>query len=86
MRKRHYIGFVGVLDKDEGDVLVSTTLNEEERLRKNIENRTKKAAYNPYENADKLDEFGNLAEPSLLKKYDETIGGEQKRTFVIGER
>ncbi|OQV18534.1 putative U4/U6.U5 tri-snRNP-associated protein 1 [Hypsibius exemplaris] len=74
----------GVLDEDAGDVLVSTALNEEERLKKNIENRKKKAAYNPYENADNLDEFGTPVEPQLLKKYDETIGGEQKKAFVIG--
>jgi hypothetical protein len=72
------------LDEDAGDVLVSTALGEEERLKKNIENRKKKSAYNPYENADDIEQFGLQSEPQLLKKYDETIGGEQKRTFVIG--
>ena len=65
-------------------MLVSTALNEEERLKKNLENRKKKATYNPYENADELDQFGNLAPPQMLKKYDEVIGGEKKGAFVLG--
>ncbi|GAV09409.1 hypothetical protein RvY_18956 [Ramazzottius varieornatus] len=65
------------------DVLVSTALSEEERLKKNLENKKKKATYNPYENADELDQFGNLAPPQMLKKYDEVIGGEKKGAFVL---
>ena len=76
---------LGVLDDEAGDVLVSTALNEEERLRRNLENRKKKAAYNPYENADDVEMLGIAAGPKLLTKYDETIGGEKKKAFVIGK-
>ncbi|XP_055339366.1 U4/U6.U5 tri-snRNP-associated protein 1-like [Paramacrobiotus metropolitanus] len=66
----------GVLE-DGSDVLVSTALTEQEKLERNLENKKKKAAYNPYEDADALQR------PGLLKKYDEVIDGDRKGQFTL---
>lgn len=39
--------------------------------------------YNPYDN-EELDDFGMLKRKDVLSKYDEEIGGEQKKSFTIG--
>lgn len=74
----------GVLDENGQDILVSSVLTEEEKLKQNIENRKKKPSYNPYEGADELEEPGVFKMPQILKKYDEEIDGERKKAFTIG--
>lgn len=72
----------GVLDEDD-DVLVNVNMIDDERYKKNIDNKKKKTAYNPYEDSE-FDEEGNYQGKSLLGKYDEEIDGAKKETFRIG--
>ncbi|XP_057652687.1 U4/U6.U5 tri-snRNP-associated protein 1 isoform X2 [Diorhabda carinulata] len=72
----------GVLEEDE-DILQNVNMIDNERYKKNIENKKKKAEYNPYEDSE-FDEYGNYQEKSLLSKYDEEIDGVKKDNFKIG--
>ncbi|CAG9863570.1 unnamed protein product [Phyllotreta striolata] len=72
-----------ILDEDGDDVLVNVNMIDEEKYRKNIENKKKKAIYNPYED-EEFDDDGNYRGKSLLGKYDEEIGGEKRESFKIG--
>ncbi|VDO93982.1 unnamed protein product [Soboliphyme baturini] len=71
-----------VLDESE-DILVDPKLTDEEHWKENVELRKRKPDYNPYE--EELDEFGNLKEKVLLKKYEEEIHGKTKESFKVGE-
>ena len=59
-----------VLEEGE-DELVSVQVEEKERLRKNLDNKTKKQLYNAYKEDDTND--------SLLSQYDEEILGPKKK-------
>ncbi|XP_066260823.1 U4/U6.U5 tri-snRNP-associated protein 1 [Euwallacea similis] len=72
----------GVLE-NEDDVLVNVNMIDNEKYKKNVENKTRKIHYNPYEN-EEYDEFGNPKEKALLSKYDEEIDGEKRDSFRIG--
>lgn len=48
----------GVLDEDEGDVLVNVNILDEEKASKNKERKKAKPEYNPYE--EEVDEFGSV--------------------------
>ncbi|XP_066145884.1 U4/U6.U5 tri-snRNP-associated protein 1 [Euwallacea fornicatus] len=72
----------GVLE-NEDDVLVNVNMIDNEKYKKNVENKTRKIHYNPYDN-EEYDEFGNPKEKALLSKYDEEISGEKRDSFRIG--
>ncbi|RWS28599.1 U4/U6.U5 tri-snRNP-associated protein 1-like protein [Leptotrombidium deliense] len=71
-----------VLDENE-DMLENVNIVDDEKVKKNIENKTKKADYRPYDEPE-YDEFGILKEKSLLHKYDEEIEGPKKASFKLG--
>ncbi|CAG8445967.1 12421_t:CDS:10 [Ambispora leptoticha] len=76
----------GILDnEEEGDQLISIQLEEEARLRKNLENKKKKPAYVAYDDEEFL--FGvNDSQKSgagILPHYDEEIEGPKKSSFTI---
>lgn len=73
----------GVLDEEEGDVLVNVNIIDEEKAVKNIEKKKAKPGYVPYE--EEMDEFGQIKPKSLLSKYDEEIDGEKATSFVLGK-
>lgn len=62
-------------DDDEGDELENLGLREQERLKKNLELKKKKADYNPLDDSDAK---------NILSKYDEEIYGEDKKRFTLG--
>jgi U4/U6.U5 tri-snRNP-associated protein 1 len=71
---------------DEGDTLVNVNMLDDERYKKNVINRKQNPntyGYDVYE--EELDEFGNLSQRSILKKYDEELEGKKKTSFVIGQ-
>lgn len=72
-----------VLDDDE-DVLENVNMLDDEKAAKNVDNKTKKPDYKPYDD-DEFDEFGILKKSSLLSKYDEEIEGPKKEMFRIGK-
>ena len=71
-----------VLDEDE-DELVNVDLVDQEKTNKNIENKTKRPEYRPYDEPE-FDEFGILKPKSLLSKYDEELDGPKKESFKLG--
>ncbi|KAI8788508.1 U4/U6.U5 tri-snRNP-associated protein 1 isoform X2, partial [Biomphalaria glabrata] len=73
----------GVLDEEEGDVLVNVNIQDDERAEKNIENKKSKPDYKPYDEPE-YDEYGMLKPSNLLSKYDEEIEGAKKESFVLG--
>lgn len=75
-----------VLDEEAKDTLVNVNIMDTERYRKNIENKKYKPGQSyGYECYDDDDEEGNaLGMRSVLKKYDDEIGGAKKSSFVIG--
>ena len=60
---------------EEGDELENLGLREQERLKKNLELKKKKADYNPLDDSDTK---------NILSKYDEEIFGEEKKRFTLG--
>ncbi|XP_064397801.1 U4/U6.U5 tri-snRNP-associated protein 1-like [Halichondria panicea] len=74
----------GVLEEMD-DVLVNVNIVDAEKAAKNVENK-KKTRQNPYDEVEEMDEFGNVNQPTLLKKYDEEIEGEKKKSFTLGVR
>ncbi|KAJ3401518.1 hypothetical protein HDV05_000394, partial [Chytridiales sp. JEL 0842] len=72
----------GVLDEDEAeDELVSVSIADKERARKNMENKKKQTGYKAY---DDDDPFGG--KKSLLSQYDDEIDGPVKVGFVLSEQ
>ena len=71
-----------VLAEDE-DVLVNIDLVDQQKANKNIENKSKRPEYKPYDEPE-FDEFGILQKKSLLSKYDEEIEGPKKESFKLG--
>lgn len=69
---------------DGEDVLENVNILDNEKAAKNVENKTKKPDYKPYDD-DEFDEFGILKKTSLLSKYDEEIEGVSNPMFRIGE-
>ncbi|KAI9346816.1 SART-1 family-domain-containing protein [Zopfochytrium polystomum] len=71
-----------ILDEDaDEDELVSVAVADKERLKKNLENKSKKKAYNAYDD----DEFKAPGQKrSLLSHYDEEIDRPVRVGFVIG--
>lgn len=72
----------GVLEEEE-DVLVNVDMVDKEKADKNIENKTKRPEYRPYDEPE-FDEFGILKPKSLLSKYDEELEGPKKESFKLG--
>lgn len=68
-----------VLDEETDDVLINVNLKDDERAKVNVENKKKKAIYNPYDDGE--DGMGK----NLLSKYDEEIDGAKKETFKLGD-
>ena len=64
---------------DEGDELISTSLAEKERLKKNLENKIRKPKYDPY--AEEYD--AETGEKTLLSKYDEDIEGKKRKVLLL---
>ncbi|MBE3041959.1 hypothetical protein IMZ48_05135, partial [Candidatus Bathyarchaeota archaeon] len=60
---------------EEGDELENVDLREQERLKKNLELKKKKADYNPLDDSETT---------NILSKYDEEIHGEMKKRFTLG--
>ncbi|XP_066597761.1 U4/U6.U5 tri-snRNP-associated protein 1 isoform X2 [Prorops nasuta] len=71
----------GVLEEN-GDVLVNVNMEDDERYKKNILNKTKKPGYDAYDD-DNFDEFG-MPKKVVLEKYDEEIEGVKKDAFALG--
>ncbi|XP_059161083.1 U4/U6.U5 tri-snRNP-associated protein 1-like [Physella acuta] len=73
----------GVLDEEDGDVLVNVNIEDDERAQKNTENKKQKPDYKPYDEPE-YDEYGMLKPNNLLAKYDEEIEGAKKDSFTLG--
>lgn len=73
----------GVLDEENEDVLENVNIVDDEKAAKNVENKTKRPDYKPFDD-DEFDEFNSLKKPSLLNKYDEEIEGPKVDMFRIG--
>ncbi|CAH0386369.1 unnamed protein product [Bemisia tabaci] len=73
-----------VLDEDD-DALVNVNLVDEERYQKNIFNKKQKPHQFGYNAYDDGEEDVEMSENQVLSKYDEEIGGEKKKSFVIGD-
>uniref|UniRef100_A0A914X4B4 U4/U6.U5 tri-snRNP-associated protein 1 n=1 Tax=Plectus sambesii TaxID=2011161 RepID=A0A914X4B4_9BILA len=73
----------GVLDEGE-EVLVNPNIIDDERARKNIELRKKKAHYNAYDD-EEVDDFGMVKKKNMLDKYDEELDGAKMDTFRLDE-
>jgi len=75
--------------KSEGDTLVNVNMVDDERAKqyvKNVKDAKNKTGYNPMEKFDsETAEMEAFGEKKLLSKYDETIDGEKKKRFQIGE-
>ncbi|KAI9314126.1 SART-1 protein [Dichotomocladium elegans] len=71
----------GILDEEEGgtDELSNVQLEDRERLRKNLENKKKKSAYNPYDDEEFI--LGGIKK-SMLPQYDED---KKPEGFEIGK-
>lgn len=72
-----------VLDEEDEDVLENVNIVDDEKAAKNIENKTKRPDYKPFDD-DEFDEFNSMKKPSLLNKYDEEIEGPKVNMFRIG--
>lgn len=71
-----------VLDNEE-DVLENVNLTDLEKANRNVENKTNKADYNPFDEPE-YDSFGRFKKKGLLSKYDEEINGLKNEAFRIG--
>ena len=60
---------------EEGDELENLDLREQERLKKNLDLKKKKADYNPLDDSETK---------NLLSKYDEELYGEDRKRFTLG--
>lgn len=75
-----------VLDEETGDALVNVNMLDDERYRKNIDNKKlnpNSYGYNVY--SEEVDEFGDIIQKDVLSKYDEEIGGSQRKQFTLGK-
>jgi U4/U6.U5 tri-snRNP-associated protein 1 len=72
-----------VLAEDGDDVLMNINIMDDEAAKRNLDNKKKRPDYNPYD-VEEVDEYGMLKEKEVLSKYDEVIGGEQKKSFQLG--
>ncbi|RHZ86130.1 hypothetical protein Glove_54g37 [Diversispora epigaea] len=69
-------------NEDEGDQLVSIQLEEQQRLKKNLENKKKKPVYTGYDD-EEFNFGGGITKKGLLSHYDEEIEGEKRNGFMI---
>ncbi|CAG8494004.1 5653_t:CDS:10 [Diversispora eburnea] len=69
-------------NEDEGDQLVSIQLEEQQRLKKNLENKKKKPVYSGYDD-EEFNFGGGITKKGLLSHYDEEIEGEKRNGFMI---
>uniref|UniRef100_A0A915EEI4 U4/U6.U5 tri-snRNP-associated protein 1 n=1 Tax=Ditylenchus dipsaci TaxID=166011 RepID=A0A915EEI4_9BILA len=68
----------GVLEDNDEEVLINPNLLENERHKRNIELKKKKGNYQPYEDDEAVDEFGQPSKQKMLSKYDEGLDGDEK--------
>ncbi|KEZ44740.1 Uncharacterized protein SAPIO_CDS2835 [Scedosporium apiospermum] len=62
--------------EEEGDELENLGLREQEKLKKNLDLKKKKADYNPLD-------MDNMDVQNVLSKYDEEIYGEKRKRFTL---
>ncbi|XP_047137880.1 U4/U6.U5 tri-snRNP-associated protein 1 isoform X1 [Hydra vulgaris] len=71
----------GILDEDNEDVLMNINIQEEEKAKKNVYNRTHKPGYRAYDEVD--DDTGLLKIKGVLDKYDDEINGTKQESFRL---
>uniref|UniRef100_A0A0X3NFR3 U4/U6.U5 tri-snRNP-associated protein 1 n=1 Tax=Schistocephalus solidus TaxID=70667 RepID=A0A0X3NFR3_SCHSO len=74
----------GVLDEDEGDVLVNVNIIDDEKAEKNRENKRKTAGLGGILQDEDEDVIMGLRAKGVLEKYDAEIDGPKKQEFVLG--
>ncbi|KAL7062739.1 hypothetical protein AAHC03_022 [Spirometra sp. Aus1] len=74
----------GVLDEDEGDVLVNVNIVDDEKAEKNRENKRKTAGLGGILQDEDEDVIMGLRVKGVLEKYDAEIDGPKKQEFVLG--
>ncbi|CAG8764014.1 1370_t:CDS:2, partial [Acaulospora morrowiae] len=70
-------------NEEEGDQLISIQLEEQNRLKKNLENKKKKPVYTGYDD-EEFNFGGGVTKKSILSHYDEEIEGEKRHGFTLG--
>ncbi|CAG8511856.1 8331_t:CDS:10 [Gigaspora rosea] len=69
-------------NEEEGDQLVSIQLEEQQRLKKNLENKKKKPVYTGYDD-EEFNFGGGVTKKSILSHYDEEIEKNKKTGFTL---
>lgn len=71
-----------ILDEDDEDVLYNVNIEDNEKAKENLRNKTKRPGYQAYDEVD--EETGDLKIRTVLDKYDEEIDGKKKESFRLG--
>lgn len=68
---------------EEGDQLVSVQLEEQQKLKKNLENKKKKPIYTGYDDEEFNFGGGGIPKKSFLSHYDEEIEGNRRMVNIF---
>ncbi|RIA92964.1 SART-1 protein [Glomus cerebriforme] len=71
-------------NEEEGDQLVSVQLEEQQKLKKNLENKKKKPIYTGYDDEEFNFGGGGISKKNILSHYDEEIDGDRRTGFRLG--
>ncbi|CAB4383091.1 unnamed protein product [Rhizophagus irregularis] len=71
-------------NEEEGDQLVSVQLEEQQKLKKNLENKKKKPIYTGYDDEEFNFGGGGIPKKNFLSHYDEEIEGNKRMGFKLG--
>lgn len=72
----------GVLEEDEGDVLVNVNVIDNEKADENVKNKKTDIHYKGYDDGE-YDEYGQYKARDILEKYNEEIGGKKIESFTL---
>jgi hypothetical protein len=70
---------------EEGDQLVSVQLEEQQKLKKNLENKKKKPIYTGYDDEEFNFGGGGIPKKNFLSHYDEEIEGDKRTVNIFND-